>query len=152
MFEQIAPGLGDGQGDPLGGPGDPGANLIVEDVTNGLYPTVQSKQVFYVRGQVASRAKAEVGPAAIKVEVVEGSKVLASGTGWAGTQATPEKLYNLTDAASLTDLVKTERTEARAIPPGGTQPFVVVLMDFPDDLASHTLRVTAGVGTEVAQK
>jgi hypothetical protein len=129
-----------------------GTPLVVEDVTNGLYPTAHGRQVFYVRGQVSNHSKADTAPAEVKVEVVEGAKVLATGTGWAGASTTPESLYNLTDPRSLEALVKAQHQEAKAVRGGASVPFVVVLCDYPDDLAAHALRLTVTAPPEVAEK
>ncbi len=122
--------------------------LRLEDVTNGLYPTQAGRSVFYVRGQVVNRGKAELGPAQVKVEVLEGSKVVAEARGWAGLSLTPEQLYALGDAASVKALQATQKDGAVVIPPGQRRPFVVVMSDFPEDLATKGLRVGVENGAQ----
>jgi hypothetical protein len=136
----------------FGGESGPLAQLSLEDVTNGLYPTAHGRQVFYVRGQVTNRGKTALGPAQVKVEVLDGDKPLATSQSWAGKAPTPEKLFNLTDAAGLAELQAQQKTDAEAVPPGASRPFVVVLLDYPDNLASRTLRVTVELPPQVASK
>jgi hypothetical protein len=136
----------------LGAHSGPLTQLALEDVTNGLYPTAKGRQLFYVRGQVTNRGKAAIGPAQVKVEVVEGDKALASGRGWAGKAPTPERLYNLADGPGLVEFQAQQKADAEPVPPGGSRPFVVVLLDYPDDLAARTLRVSVELAPQVASK
>jgi len=115
--------------------------LLATRVTSGLYERRAGAPLLFVRGEVEARTAA--GPVVVKVDLVRGGQVLASGQARAGAPLGPEALHGAGDDAALARLaVEAEAGAPARLEPGQVVPFLVPFADYPGDLAGVTVRVT----------
>lgn len=117
--------------------------LEIGGVRGGLYDTSTGAPALVVRGEVVARGAVE-GPVGVRVELLEGSRIVASGQGLAGASATPEDVFGATDVEQAAALRRA--LDARAQPglsAGAHAPFAVVFPPPAPDPHGIELRVTA---------
>ncbi|MGI5863865.1 MAG: zinc-ribbon domain-containing protein [Myxococcales bacterium] len=117
------------------------ADLIAEDVTNGLFETSAGRSIFFVRGKLRNIGPAPVGPVGVRVELLRGSAVARNSVAAAGGLPSPEDVYGLVNPAALASLNRRLAKSAAPIAAGETADFFVAFYEYPDDLASHEIRV-----------
>jgi hypothetical protein len=124
-----------------GGPASEGP-WAAQDVGSGVYERDRGPPLLFVRGRVLSRAAAPAAAVRVKVEVVRGAAVIASGDALAGAVPTAEELYGAGDPAALTRVVAAARARAPAeVRPGDSVPFLVALGDAPANLDGAAVRL-----------
>ena len=117
--------------------------LAARATSSGLYDTAGGRPVLVVRGDVRSRA-AEPVAARVRVELLDGGRVVAQAVGAPGAVPTPEEAWAVDGAPAAAKLAA--ELAARGVPrlaPGESAPFGVVLADVPPGAERLTLRVTA---------
>jgi predicted Zn finger-like uncharacterized protein len=117
----------------------PAAQLTLSDVSQGYYPLANNRAAFYVRGVLTNTGPKALGPARVKVEVLESGM---GAEGWAGKPISPARLHAVASDVALKTLQGELKAEAEPIPPGEQRAFIAVMLNYPDDLASKKLRVT----------
>lgn len=127
------------------------SQLVMRDVTNGLYDTKGTTPIFYVRGEVENRSSQ---PSKVKVTAAlyDGDQRVKSVEGLAGLSPSPEELHAVSSAEALTELRTRLDAEATVVAPGKRAPFTLVLLDYPKDLSELRLRVTMEPVAEEAPK
>ena len=125
----------------MGGGG--AAALEIGGVRGGLYDTSSGAPALVVRGEVVARAAVE-GPVGVRVELLEGSRVVATGEALAGAAVTPEEVFAATDVDQAAALRRALDARARSgLEAGGRAPFAVVFPPPAPDPHGIELRVTA---------
>jgi hypothetical protein len=121
--------------------------LVMRDVTNGLYDTRSGTSLFYVRGEVENR---DSKPVRVKVRagLYEGGQRVNSAEGLAGLAPTPEDLHGITSPEAATQLRTRLDAGAVDIAPGARAPFTLVFHEYPQDLSAYRLKVTLEPVTE----
>jgi len=123
-----------------------GANVpfATREVQSGLYERERAPPLLFVRGSVVSRAPGPVRRVRIRVELLRGGAVVASGQAIAGAIPTAEELWTARDADALAAVASaTARRAPAQVRPGDALPFLVAIADQPADLAGTSLRVEA---------
>ncbi|MBJ6759400.1 zinc-ribbon domain-containing protein [Myxococcaceae bacterium JPH2] len=115
--------------------------LQARDVSNGLYETREGQQLFLVRGEVRSTATA-ASRVRVRAALYDGDQRVRSTEGLAGALPTPEELFSLSNAESVSALRQRLDAAATVVSPGGAVPFLVLFHEYPADLASFRLEVT----------
>lgn len=111
------------------------------DISNGLYETKTGRPVFYVRGDVSSRATAGAR-VRVKVELLAEDVVVRSGETWATAAPTPEELYQLDAPDALDALLSRQAKRAKPVTPDERAPFVMPFYEYPPDLKAFRVRVS----------
>jgi hypothetical protein len=120
---------------------EPAGDVTPSAVTGGLYETAVGQEVLVVRGLVTVRAPV-TGPVRVRVELVEGERVVAAATGAAGGVASPEQVHALRapeDAAVLRAAL--DRSAPARLARGEAVPFMVVFPPPIPALSGVELRV-----------
>ena len=134
LVARVRGALGRGAAAPL---------LTPAGVTGGWYDTAAGAPVLVVRGKVDARATVS-GPVRVRVELVDGARVVASATGLAGAAATAEEVFALETAAEAAALRQALDARAvTAIAAGASAPFLVVFPAPAPDPRGLRLRVGA---------
>lgn len=120
----------------------PDVQFVVHDVSNGLYDTRTGRPIFYVRGEVVNRSSSAVR-ISVKAELIEGSSALRTEQSSAGQPASPEELFSIDGREALEALVARVEHRAPVVEAQGSAPFVVLFPEFPPDLKSFRVRVSA---------
>ncbi|WP_267145478.1 zinc-ribbon domain-containing protein [Myxococcus dinghuensis] len=117
-------------------------SFVAVDVSNGLYETRAGRPVFYIRGEVENRT---ARPTHVRVRgaFFDGDQRVRSAEGVAGAVATPEELHAVDNAEAATALRQRLDVASVAVPPGARAPFLLVFQEYPKDLGSFRLEVTA---------
>ncbi|MBU8896018.1 zinc-ribbon domain-containing protein [Corallococcus sp. M34] len=115
--------------------------LQARDVSNGLYETRDGQQLFLVRGEVRSTATS-ASRVRVRAALFDGDQRVRSTEGLAGALPTPEDLFGLSTAESVSALRQRLDAAATVVQPGGAVPFLVLFHEYPADLASFRLEVT----------
>jgi hypothetical protein len=120
----------------------PVAALAAEEVAGVFYDTAAGKPVLVVRGQLRSSAGSPPMGAAVRVDVLDGGRVVASASGVAGVVVTPEEVFAVDSRAAAERLARA--LAARVAPPlhGAVTPFSAVLADLPPGAERFTVRVS----------
>jgi hypothetical protein len=120
------------------------APVAARATSSGIYDTAAGRQVLVVRGEVRSHA-AEPVTANVRVELVDGGRVVAQAVAVPGAVPTPEEAWAVDGAPAAARLAAelAARGQAR-LAAGESAPFGVVLADLPPGAERLTLRVTAG--------
>jgi hypothetical protein len=121
----------------------PGAPLTVERVASTLYDSAAGRPVLVVRGEVRSRAGEALPAGRVRVELVDGGRVVARTHAPVGVAPTPEQVFAVDGAAAADRLAEAlaAGTPAR-IEPGAALPFGAVIAEPPAGAASLGVRVT----------
>jgi hypothetical protein len=112
-------------------------------VTGGLYDTAAGSPVLVVRGRVGAKS-AVTGPVRVRVELVDGARVVAAAVGLAGSAATAEQVHGAgtpEEAAALRRAL--DALAAARLTAGESVPFLVVFPSPAPDPRGLTLRVEA---------
>lgn len=125
------------------------AGLLAVDVSNGLYETRGSRDVFYVRGEVENRGTS-MQRAQVTVEILDGSLALTRADVLAGASPTPEELYEVSSPRDLDALNARLAKAATEVKPGARVPFLVAFQEYPPELSQYRLRVTVRDASEAA--
>ena len=128
------------------------SQLVLEDVSSGLYELSGGKQAFFVRGELTNHGKDQVPAAKAHVELLEGEKVVAQADAWAGKPLTPEQVYNLVDATQLKALQTQQQAEAQPLAPGESRPFLAVMLDVPAEHGGRAVRIVPDLGSATAKQ
>jgi predicted Zn finger-like uncharacterized protein len=123
--------------------GTPAPLVEASAVTGGLYDTAAGSAVLVVRGQIGARGTV-TGPVRVRVELVDGARVVAAATGFAGAAATAEQVYGAgtpEEAAALRRAL--DARAARAVAAGASVPFLVVFPPPTPDPQGLRVRVDA---------
>jgi hypothetical protein len=124
-------------------PGTPAPLVEASAVTGGLYDTAAGSAVLVVRGQIGARGTV-TGPVRVRVELVDGARVVAAATGLAGAAATAEQVYGAgtpEEAAALRRAL--DARAASAVAAGASVPFLVVFPPPAPDPQGLRVRVDA---------
>jgi hypothetical protein len=108
-----------------------------------LYDTAAGSPVLVVRGRVGARAAVD-GLVRVRVELVDGARVVATATGLAGAEATAEEVFGAVTPAEVAALRRA--LDARAttgLAAGASVPFLVVFPAPAPDPRGLELRVGA---------
>ncbi|MDQ3264592.1 MAG: zinc-ribbon domain-containing protein [Myxococcota bacterium] len=119
----------------------PPRTLVVRDLSNGLYDTLQGRPVFFVRGEVENRSEL-AGRARVRAEILDGDTLVRSVEGFAGEVPTPEELHAVQSAEDVRALTQRLDRGAQPVAPGQRVSFLLAFYEFPPDLAAYRLRVT----------
>jgi len=112
-------------------------------VTGGLYDTAAGSPVLVVRGRIGAKS-AVTGPVRVRVELVDGARVVAAAVGLAGSAATAEQVHGAgtpEEAAALRRAL--DALAAARLTAGESVPFLVVFPSPAPDPRGLTLRVEA---------
>jgi hypothetical protein len=123
--------------------GSEGPAVEATAVTGGLYDTAAGAPVLVVRGKIGAR-DAVTGPVRVRVDLVEGTRVVATARGLAGAAGTAEQVYGAgssEEAASLRRAL--DARAATRLAAGDSVPFLVVFPPPAPDTRGLRLRVEA---------
>jgi hypothetical protein len=76
--------------------------------------------------------------------------------GQVGVMANPEQIHSVTSEKNLDSLIKglqeSQTAGAGTLEAGASAPFLILSLDYPDDIAIKTFRLRPELGTRVAGK
>lgn len=120
----------------------PSRGMVARDVTNGLYETRTGRAVFFIRGDVENRSRAP-GRVKVRAEIWDGSQLVGSAEGLAGTTPSPEELFSIAGPQDVDALNAKLEVGATVVPPGRRAPFLLTFGAYPPELAGLKLKVVA---------
>jgi hypothetical protein len=121
-----------------------GGAFEVAGVRTGVYPQSSGGSLLFVRGEVVSRAPAQLGPVKVEAELVRDGQVVARGEARAGALPSPEEIDGASGPAALDRLATALRARApKGVSPGDRLAFLVVLGEAPADVSGSSVRVRA---------
>lgn len=123
----------------------PSVDFVTSDVSNGVYETRAGRSVFFVRGYVTNRTSASARMV-VKAELVEAGNVVRSSESWAGFPPNPEEIFSIENVESLQALQRKVEMRSGPFPPEVSAPFVILFNEYPPDLKTFRVRVSARSG------
>ncbi|MCP3061932.1 hypothetical protein LXT21_24415 [Myxococcus sp. K38C18041901] len=115
--------------------------LVALDVSNGLYETQSGKPLFFIRGDAENRTSAATH-LRVRGALFDGNQRVRSVEGLAGSVATSEELFAVSNTESALALRQRMDSAAISVAPGGRAPFLLVFHEYPASLDGFRLEVT----------
>ncbi|WP_444980114.1 zinc-ribbon domain-containing protein [Myxococcus fulvus] len=115
--------------------------LVALDVSNGLYETQSGKPLFFIRGDAENRTGAATH-LRVRGALFDGNQRVRSVEGLAGSVATSEELFAVSNTESALALRQRMDAAAVSVAPGARAPFLLVFHEYPAALDGFRLEVT----------
>jgi hypothetical protein len=125
-------------------------DLAASDVSNGLYETRSGRQLFFVRGLVKNQGRTP-SRVLVRAEMVERDTALRDVEAAAGIPPTVEELFLIGASDDLKRLYADVGKRAPVVQPGDEAPFLIAFYEYPQDLKSFRIRLSARVDLESEQ-